>query len=87
MQSQAITDFTQDEEGHWVAILACGHRQHMRHNPPLVERPWVLTSAGRATRLGQSLNCLHCPDPKRPLRPMDETLLDPSGPKDAADGR
>lgn len=70
MQPQSITDFTQDEEGHWVAILACGHRQHVRHRPPLVERPWVLTAAGRATRLGQSLNCRHCPDPTSPFTPL-----------------
>jgi hypothetical protein len=87
MQLQPITEFTQDEHGHWVALLACGHRQHMRHKPPLVERPWVLTSAGRATRLGQSLNCIHCPASERPLRPIDETPLDPPGPKAAADGR
>jgi hypothetical protein len=31
---QAITGWTDDEHGDWVAHLACGHRQHARHNPP-----------------------------------------------------
>lgn len=58
--NQKIVSYHQDEEGHWVADLACGHQQHVRHNPPLESRPWVLTSAGRQSRLGLPLNCLHC---------------------------
>lgn len=57
---QAIIGFEQDEEGDWRAILACGHRQHVRHNPPLVERPWVLTAAGRARFVGFLLDCKRC---------------------------
>jgi len=57
---QKITGFYQDEEGHWVARLACGHGQHTRHDPPLISRPWVLTEDGRASRLGLELNCLKC---------------------------
>lgn len=30
---QPIVGFHQDEEGDWVASLACGHNQHVRHNP------------------------------------------------------
>lgn len=55
-----ILAFRQDEEGHWVAELECGHTQHLRHDPPLVERPWVLTEGGRASRLGQELRCAKC---------------------------
>ncbi|MCB1185380.1 DUF3565 domain-containing protein, partial [bacterium] len=33
-----ITGFIQDEAGDWIALLACGHRRHVRHRPPLVER-------------------------------------------------
>ena len=29
-----VTGFHQDEEGHWVAELECGHNQHVRHDPP-----------------------------------------------------
>jgi hypothetical protein len=57
---QPIIGYRQDEEGHWVALLACGHAQHVRHNPPLSSRPWVLTQAGRDSRLGMELNCVLC---------------------------
>lgn len=57
---QKIVDFDQDEVGDWVAILACGHTQHVRHNPPLESRPWVLTEAGRRRFLGYELNCKLC---------------------------
>lgn len=57
---QHITGFHQDEEQHWVAELACGHFQHMRHNPPWMERPWVITEAGRTSMLGVSLDCRKC---------------------------
>ena len=57
---QPIIDFRQDGEGHWVAVLACGHGQHVRHKPPLVSRPWVLTAEGRQRFLGFQLNCLLC---------------------------
>jgi hypothetical protein len=52
--------FDQDEAGDWVALLACGHRQHVRHRPPWHERPWVLTEEGRADRLGSPLECPAC---------------------------
>ena len=60
-----ITGFSQDDEGHWVADLECGHRQHMRHRPPFESRPWVTTPEGRATRLGVVVNCKKC-DPLDP---------------------
>jgi hypothetical protein len=34
-----IVGYFQDNENHWVAKLACGHKQHVRHNPPLASRP------------------------------------------------
>jgi tellurite resistance-related uncharacterized protein len=55
-----MVGFTTDEEGHWVALLGCGHRQHVRHDPPLIERPWVTTAEGRRDRLGQTLDCVRC---------------------------
>jgi hypothetical protein len=57
---QAIVGFHLDEEQHWVAELACGHFQHVRHNPPWTERPWVVSEAGRAAALGQMLECKKC---------------------------
>ena len=61
-----ITGFSLDEEGHWVALLACGHRQHVRHRPPWELRPWVLTEEGRRERLGTSLPCVACDMPALP---------------------
>jgi len=55
-----IVGFHQDEEGHWVAELECGHGRHVRHSPPWQERPWVLTPEGRAGRIGESLRCVKC---------------------------
>ena len=57
---QKITGFDQDDEHYWRAILACGHRQHLRHAPPLITRTWVLTEAGRASRIGFELDCKRC---------------------------
>lgn len=55
-----IVGFHQDEELHWVAELECGHNQHVRHNPPWINRPWVITPEGRATAMGQTLACPLC---------------------------
>ncbi len=55
-----ITGFHTDDEGHWVAELACGHGRHVRHDPPWQERPWVTTPEGRASRLGMTLPCRAC---------------------------
>jgi hypothetical protein len=57
---RAIVSFEQDEELHWRAVLACGHRQHVRHLPPLVSRPWVLTEEGRKSMVGRRLDCIQC---------------------------
>ncbi len=57
---RAIAGFHRDDEGHWVAELACGHNQHVRHKPPFIERPWVTTEAGRAAHIGTLLDCKLC---------------------------
>lgn len=57
---QAITGYHRDELDDWVAELECGHHQHVRHNPPLVSRPWVETEAGREAMLGYRLDCRKC---------------------------
>lgn len=59
-EPRRITGFHQDEEGHWVAELECGHTQHMRHTPPWQNRPWVLSAEGRERFLGQLLSCVDC---------------------------
>jgi hypothetical protein len=60
MTEHAITGFHQDEHGDWVAELACGHTQHVRHRPPWELRPWVLNSKGRSDHLGRALRCVKC---------------------------
>ncbi|MBE2220029.1 MAG: DUF3565 domain-containing protein [Anaerolineae bacterium] len=55
-----VVGFHTDENGDWAADLECGHRQHVRHNPPFETRVWVTHEAGRQSKLGQTLNCLHC---------------------------
>lgn len=57
---RAIVGFHQDEEGHWVADLECGHSQHVRHDPPWQLRPWVVTEEGRNRFLGTELDCVKC---------------------------
>ncbi|RZU37149.1 uncharacterized protein DUF3565 [Fluviicoccus keumensis] len=57
---QPMTGFFQDDEGHWVAVLHCGHTQHVRHDPPWQSRPWVVTESGRNGMLGVKLRCLLC---------------------------
>jgi hypothetical protein len=63
---QKIIGFHQDEELHWVADLECGHTQHVRHNPPLTNRPWVMTPEGRRERIGAELECRKCDEWKEP---------------------
>ena len=55
-----IVGFHTDELGDWVAELECGHGQHVRHDPPWQNRPWVVTAAGRARFLGAELHCVKC---------------------------
>lgn len=61
-----IRGFHQDEDGHWVADLACGHAQHVRHRPPIEVREWVTTEEGRRGRIGAALPCRLCRLPRIP---------------------
>lgn len=57
---QPITGFHKDDKHDWVAELACGHTQHVRHNPPWQLRPWVTSEKGRKKYLGHLLDCKEC---------------------------
>lgn len=57
---RAIASFSTDDIGDPIALLSCGHPQHVRHKPPWEERPWVVTPEGRARMLGQTLDCVRC---------------------------
>ena len=43
-----------------IASLACGHRRHIRHQPPTSLYPWVLDETARQAKLGQDIECLRC---------------------------
>ncbi|MEQ1758294.1 MAG: DUF3565 domain-containing protein [Vicinamibacterales bacterium] len=57
--------FHQDNQGHWVADLECGHGQHVRHDPPWQVRPWVLSPEGRTSKVGVELLCPLCAAARR----------------------
>jgi len=57
---QKITGYHLDEENDWVAELECHHGKHVRHQPPFINRPWVITSEGRNEKIGHVLECLKC---------------------------
>ena len=57
---QKITGFHTDEDNHWVADLQCGHKQHVRHDPPFHPRDWVTSSEERQKKKGSELNCKRC---------------------------
>ncbi len=62
---RTITGFELDEDGHWVALLSCGHRQHVRHKPPFIERPWVVDKHTREAMIGETIDCPLCEAPAR----------------------
>jgi hypothetical protein len=55
-----IAGYDKDEDDDWRAMLECGHYQHVRHEPPLITRDWVLSEEGRASRIGAELECKKC---------------------------
>lgn len=75
-----IDGFHQDDEGDWVAELSCLHNQHVRHQPPFQERPWVTSEAGRAAHVGAQLDCPLC---DRLELPAGLELVRTAGPFDA----
>jgi hypothetical protein len=62
-----ITGFHQDSDGEWVAELACGHSQHVRHRPPWQNRPWVTIPTEREAKLGTPIECSACDKQSRPM--------------------
>ncbi|MHB8449978.1 MAG: DUF3565 domain-containing protein [Mycobacteriales bacterium] len=78
-----IAAFHRDADGDWVAELSCWHTQHVRHQPPFRDRPWVLDPAGRAVYIGTVLDCPPCERAELPggldrrgsVGPWDEAAL------------
>lgn len=86
--ARAICSFHRDTQGDWFARLTCGHHQHVRHNPPWIDRQWVEHSYGRMVMLGQYLTCIKCasaapkdalPRPKHNAQHGVPPYLNPSG--------
>ena len=78
---RTIEGFHRDEQGYWVAELACLHNQHVRHRPPFHNRPWVTSATGRAARVGGELDCPLC---DRAELPVGLVLVRTAGPFEAA---
>ncbi len=80
---RTIDEFRQDATGDWIAELSCAHGQHVRHRPPWSQRFWVQSEAGRASRVGQPLDCPLCDRAELPIGlkvvrsvgPFDEVSL------------
>jgi hypothetical protein len=73
MSSTVIAGFRCDEHGDWVAELACGHSQHMRHRPPWQNRAWTQSEEGRASKLGAPIECPLCVRPPGAALDRDRT--------------
>jgi hypothetical protein len=58
-----IVGFHQGHDGHWVADLECGHTQHVRHDPPWINRTWTTTAERRVATVGKCLACKKCDPP------------------------
>ena len=50
-----IIGFHQDEAQEWVADLACGHKQHVRHTPLWLNRPWIISPWTTPTQVDAAL--------------------------------
>ena len=56
-----ILGFHLDAHADWVAELACGHFQHVRHDPPWIEPAMDADTRGpRRRALGRTLACRKC---------------------------
>ncbi|PTU74638.1 DUF3565 domain-containing protein [Pseudomonas mangrovi] len=64
-----VVGFHEDDCGHWVVTLTCGHTQHLRHQPPWQSRAWVLDPARRHQQIGQPMHCGWCA--RNPQRTKD----------------
>jgi len=55
-----IRGYALGDDGDTVAVLDCGHTQHVRHDPPMVRREWATTPEGRREHLGTTVDCVDC---------------------------
>ena len=55
-----INGFVRDEHGDWIARLDCHHSQHIRHQPPFRDAPWIHDDDAHAERVATLLDCPLC---------------------------
>jgi hypothetical protein len=55
-----IVGFHMNENRDWVAELDCGHKKHVRNDPPYTGNHWVTTAQGRQEHMGQEVTCSAC---------------------------
>jgi tellurite methyltransferase len=78
---RTIDGFHLDEYNDWVAELSCLHNQHVRHRPPVWDRPWVTHTPGREEHIGSEIDCPLC---DRAELPAGLNVARTAGPFDAA---
>ena len=57
---RTIVSFDKDDEDDWRVLLDCGHRRHLRHDPPRESRPDLVDPERRAAALGKRIECGRC---------------------------
>ena len=57
---RAILEFEKDEDGEWRVLLDCGHKRHLRHEPPREVRPELADPLAREQAIGQTIECGRC---------------------------
>lgn len=55
-----ILGFFQEAPNEWVVSLDCGHRRHLRHEPPRETRPELCEPEARQKLLGELIDCGRC---------------------------
>lgn len=60
LMQRRILEFEKDEDGDWRVLLDCGHKRHLRHDPPRETRPDLSEPRARESAIGQTIECGRC---------------------------
>jgi len=55
-----ILSFETDQDKEWRVVLDCGHRRHLRHDPPRETRPRLDDPEARQAVVGRRIECGRC---------------------------
>ena len=58
--NRKILSFEIDQDHEWRVILDCGHRRHLRHDPPRETRPQLDNPEARQAVIGRRIECGRC---------------------------